>query len=247
MTVRTPELRAIERVTQGATYAHLPTTETMVARLTALLDGATDAQWSAGFEWYPAFAGIADLLAARHGVTFEEAAATLAILSPRTSVATSVLTTDAVLAAWTTQGEAAARRVSGVLPTNVARAVDWLTGDTKATDLDTGSTLSRSRKVRSFYLNTLGNEDAVTVDVWATKAVGGTMEQPSGGAYVAIAEAYRTVAARFGVTPREAQAIAWVATRTDIDATEELFVLAQWLRTAPAPVAVPEPEFVTAI
>lgn len=242
----TAETRAIRR-SRTTTFVGLPSYDDMVARLTDLIDAAPSSVWSAGLAWYPSFAAIADILAERHGVSFEAAAAALAILSPRCAVATSVFTADAVLGAYTTGGPDAALQVQGVLPANVQRTVDWLEGDRHATDQDTGTTLTRSRKVRSFFANILGDDEPVTVDVWATRAVGATVEQPEGGAYVTIAEAYREVADHFGITPREAQAIAWVATRTDIDAEAELFTISQLVRNTPRPVATTEPAFETVI
>ncbi len=205
----------------------------MVRRLVRIVDGATPEQWQDGVLWYARFKALAGQLADRNGVTCEDATAVLAILSPQCSVATSVVVSDRLLAAWSAGGAAAALRVRGVLPKNIERAVDRLSGDTRATDIDVDG-FTPSRKVRSFFADIRGDLDAVTVDTWATRAVGGTMDQPKGGAYVAVAEAYRSVARRFDIAPRDLQAVVWCAVRSDIDAGAELDALAGWLADAPA-------------
>ena len=237
MSAAAAERAAVRRVRNGKRYSGLASHRTMVRRLSAVLDGATADQWDAGMGWYARFAGLADVLAERHGVSAEDGAAVLAILSPQCSVGTSVMVADALLGAWSAGGSSAALAVRGVIGTNIVRAVAWLEGDRRATDLDVGE-FTRARKVRSFFVNILGDPDAVTVDVWATRAVGGELDQPEGGGYVAVAEAYRSVARRYGIAPREAQAVAWCAVRTDIDAAAELDALTAAVRSLPVP-AVP--------
>ena len=234
--MRELERRAAKRARERK-YAGIPSYRTMVRRLNALLASASDEQWDAGMGWYPTFAGVADILAERHSVTFDQAAGVLAILSPRTSVATSVIVADRVLGAWHESGDASARMVPGVIGENVDRAVDFLAGRRYAVDMDQGRTLTEARKVRSFYRNVTGDPDPVTVDTWALAAVGSDRDVVRGGAYVAVAEAYRTVARRHGITPRECQAVAWCAVRTDVDAAEELWTLAELLRTSPVAAA----------
>ncbi len=236
------EQAAVRRVRKGARYVGLPGHRAMVRRLVAIVEGATAEQWQDGVLWYARFEALAGQLAERNGVTCEDATAVLAILSPRCAVATSVVVADELLAAWSAGGAVAALRVRGVLPANVERAVAWLGGDRRATDIDVDG-FTPSRKVRSFFANIRGDLDAVTVDVWATRAVGGTVEQPAGGAYVAVAEAYRSVARRFDIAPRDLQAVVWCAVRSDIDAGAELDALAGWLADAPAASvpAVPAP------
>jgi len=69
--------------------------------------------------------------------------------------------------------------------------------------------------VRAFYAAIMGDENAVTVDVWAARAAEGERNDvaPKGARIVAIIDAYRTAAAILGVSPRECQAAVWVYTR----------------------------------
>ena len=235
--MRPPEARAVKRRRAGARYAGTLTHRTMVDRLRAVVDGATDDQVDAGLTWYARYRVLSATLADRHGVTTEDAAAVLSILSPQCSVATSVLVADRVMGAFRAGGPEIAMDVpsGGVLPANIATAVRWLGGDREPMAMDDGTTLSDSRKTRSFFRNIMGSEDDVTVDTWATSAAGCTLEQPRGGAYVAIAEAYRATARRYGWAPRELQAVVWCAVRVDIDAAAELDALQSWLVSAPVP------------
>ena len=205
----------------------------MVRNLTTILESATAEQWSAGLAWYARFQALAADLAERHGVTVDEAAGVLAIVSPRVTVGTSVAIADDILGAWVAGGQTAAASVGGGLGERIDAAARWLAGDARPLALDADGRLSSSRKVRSFYRNIMGDPDAVTVDVWATRAAGATIEQPSGGGYVLVAEAYRTVARRFGVSPRDVQAVVWCAVRSDIDAAEELAALRASLAATP--------------
>lgn len=213
-----------------ATFKYVPARQTMVRRLEKAYFAASQQQRAAGMAWYGRFGDVARALAGRHGVSFDDAAGVLAIVSPRVTVAASVMLADTVLAEHAT----GARRL-GVckgLNANVLAAWRWLDGDRSGLALDVDG-LTRARKVRSFYANITGDVDAVTVDVWAARAAGwrGGDRFPVGGAYVAIADAYRVAARRCGVSPRELQAVVWCVTRSDIDAGAELSAIAGWFDT----------------
>ncbi len=69
-------------------------------------------------------------------------------------------------------------------------------------------------KVRSFYANISGDQNAVTVDAWAQRIAG--YEYPNGLApnkYDHYADAYRDAARRAGESPATMQAITWIAYR----------------------------------
>lgn len=208
-------------------YRYVPTQQTMVRRLVRAYSAASHNEREAGLAWYGRFGDIARALAGRHGVSFDDAAGVLAIVSPRVTVAASVILADSVLVEWR-----GARRLGGCkgLDANIVKAWAWLDGDRSVLDLDVDG-LTRARKVRSFYANIVGDVGAVTVDVWAARAAGwrGGKKFPEGGAYVAIAGAYRASARRCGVSPRELQAVVWCVTRSDVDAGRELAAIAGWL------------------
>ena len=234
------EARALKRV-RKTRYVGLPTIRTMTDRIVARCERASADQWAAGMSWYAAFGGVADALAGRHGVTTREAIGVLAVVSPRVSVGTSVAVADEILRHWSDGSAERARWTVGrALPENVGRAVDYLQGDTAPLDLDVDGQ-SEARKVRSFARNIDGCPDSVTVDTWACKAAGvdtDRVDQPRGGAYIAVAHAYRLAAKRLGITPRECQAVAWCAERSDIDAAAELEALRVALESGDSLVAV---------
>lgn len=220
----------IERriVDRGAEYRHTPSSYAMVRRICSVVRGASPEARRAGEVWYDAVAELLDTVAEHYGIDAELVRGVFAETSPRVSVATNVWMTVAAceLAA---SGRPVVGNVKG-LRDRVRAAARVLSGDTSNLQLDPDGRLSTSRKVRSFWANLSGDTEAVTVDVWAARIAGCSHPdgQPSGGSYVAVAEAYRRAAARLGMTPREVQAVAWCAFRQDVsgqDAEEELAAL----------------------
>jgi hypothetical protein len=71
----------------------------------------------------------------------------------------------------------------------------------------------------------MGDEDSVTIDTWAVRAallspVATKSEQSKlsrVGVYEALANAYRTAAAKRGVSPSTMQAVVWVVIRNHAD------------------------------
>ena len=231
-------LSMVERriAAQDRRYKGLPSRRAMVRRVERRLDKATDEQRYAGARWYGRFGVVARLLAERNGVDLRQAAGVLAIVSPRVSVGASVWLADAILAAWSSgRPVVGAPNVKG-LGERIGASARFLDGDEGPVALDADGRLTSSRKVRSFFANTVGDVDAVTVDVWMARALGFRGDQPEGGAYVSCAEAVRTVARRRGMTPREVQATVWCVERADIDAAGELesliWALGQGMRAA---------------
>ena len=111
------------------------------------------------------------------------------------------------------------------------RGTAWLIA-TGTAPLDALGTVAPSgrivsgHKVRSFFANITGDDQAVTVDMWAyAVATGDWTRHPQTGArvpaeatmtakdYALIADAYRRAAAILGVSPRKCQAACWVAAR----------------------------------
>jgi len=88
---------------------------------------------------------------------------------------------------------------------------------------------ARGSKVASFVSNFHGRADFVTVDRWAMVGAGlaettvnskgrvtpcdAHSKAPKGVKYDRIADAYRTVAAEYGIAPRDLQAVVWCAVR----------------------------------
>lgn len=173
-------------------------TRATVDRLVAVINAATSAQRVAGVRWYPVAEIHARAIATLTGTDLGTGAAVIAELSPRCDWTTNVRAAHRVARGQATTGLA-------VLPRNLERARAVLAGGTP----------TASPKVSAFRANVAGDPDAVTVDVWAARAAG-VPEELLGrvGVYGAVAHAYRLAAARTGLTPREAQAVAWVVVRS---------------------------------
>lgn len=160
-----------------------------------------------GRDWYPAARRIVDALADWSGMAPDRLAAMVAALSPRNPWR------------WNVQDAAAfavAIMANGEMPTATTfgqnRRTAWAFGHGDA------DWKSAAPKVRSFVANIMGDTNAVTVDVWAIRvATRGTVSAVRKSQYETVAEAYRTVAAEVGMTPRDLQAVVWtMAVRTGL-------------------------------
>jgi hypothetical protein len=189
---------------------------TGVANILNVLNQATDAEYDAGRNWYREANELAWDLSTHADVG--SAAGVIAALSPRMP--------------WGRNKELAVRafadgRASGTLGNSV-RAADRILAGEDPLDVLKGD------KVRSFYLNILGDTDAVTVDRHALEVYLGKRfadkDRPAVGKrlYREVSDAYRTAASRpfaqsltyadtgFAVgdlTPRDVQAITWLVWR----------------------------------
>ena len=166
--------------------------------------GATAEDVANGRAWYPAAARMARGIARRERVPMAAVAVAIAALSPRNPWRWNIADA-AAMARWHAQGRVYARPTVTTFTSNADRAADAL---------EHGGRTWRSTapKVRSFVANILGDVDAVTVDVHATRAATfGEQDVPrTDREYQAIAAAYRTVAELVGETPRDLQAIVWL-------------------------------------
>jgi len=183
--------------------------------------------------WYPNANKYAEGLAAKHGVSTEQAVAIISAVSPRTpwprnqTIAERILTHHKDYPS-TMAAEEVAARIGGGFKANLTPAVKIARGESIHTTL-TGV------KRRSFYNNILhpGQTDSVTVDTWMMEAVvrtsrnkamtkddainflnadKGVITHGAGSGYVAIADAVRNVAAKHGLSPDEVQSAYWIMT-----------------------------------
>ena len=158
---------------------------------------ATDAQVAAGRSWYPEALKIGTDLHA-------QGPAILAVLSPSTEWGVNVQAArDVVSSGWS-------KWQSG---TNTHKAIKIIGG----ADPDD---IARGNKVRAFWRAIKGDTESVTVDRHALSVFLGY--QVSGkqagvlsrkGAYAFVEAAYHKVAKIIGISPRDLQAITWVAWR----------------------------------
>lgn len=165
---------------------------------------AGEAIREAGRDWYPSAEREARAIAALapRGIGPSRGAAIIAALSPRAQWVTNLRWAGQVAAAAAIDADCPA---VGLLP-NRAKAWRIAHGE------DPREVLG-GPKVRAFWRNLAGDPEAVTVDVWAAKAVGQDPNRLTPARYRAIAEAYRTAAHETGEDPRDIQAIVWLSYR----------------------------------
>jgi hypothetical protein len=178
-------------------------TRTVVDRIVATYNRATDTDKERGALWYGDGERLIDDLAAQTGYSREHVAAVVSHLSPRTTWQRNTWGATVML----TTGVAP----SALLAANVARAEAALKSEAP---LDTFG----GPKTRRFARNLLGDREAVTVDVWATRVALGEREDNERildrkGMYDAIEYAYQVAARRIGVDPVTVQATTWIVAR----------------------------------
>jgi hypothetical protein len=173
-------------------------------KLRQTLRKATPEDVAAGEAWYREARSTAADIAGETGCSLETAAGVIAALSPRCQWASNVKNARRVL-----QAAAAGADTSPAVNTKANRRTSW--------DIAMGADAAdrlRGPKTNAFYHNIMGDEDAVTVDVWAMRAAGlSGKTSPTRRQYADIAAAYRRVAKDFGMSPAMAQATAWIVVR----------------------------------
>lgn len=183
------------------------TLETLVRRILATFDEATVTDLEAGARWYPKAGAICASLASPSW-SIAEVAAVVSHLSPRTSWDRNIAGATAMVTRED-DGDDEARRL-GMIGENVERAI-------RCVDFEDpfDSFGPKAHKTRSFYLNILGDVEAVTIDVWAMRVAGIDDDRllKRVGAYQALEHAYRLAARRRGVDPSTMQATTWVVAR----------------------------------
>lgn len=178
----------------------LPTVETLTRRILAVFEQASASDIEAGATWYSEAQELAFNLGRNSGYGAESAAAVISHLSPRTTWTRNVAGAIALL----TFGD----RAEGVIGANFDRASE---------SLNYGDPIEsfNGPKTRRFYLNILGDTEAVTVDVWAARVAGiDDLLLSRVGVYDAVEAAYQRAARRAGVEPATIQATTWIVARS---------------------------------
>lgn len=177
----------------------------MVANLLTAYDSASAADANEGSAWYSVARNFAEALVVGTALSIEQGVGIVAALSPRVqwnvNMRAAIAIVDAALSGQP-------QPIVAGLSTNRNKA--WAIANF-GWPLD----ILGGQKVRSFYANIMGDEDAVTVDVWAARAALGDIatDRIPTGQYNAIADAYRLAADARGVSPMVMQATVWVYTR----------------------------------
>lgn len=174
----------------------------MTNRLIGLYVAASADTIFEGRAWYPHAEGVIAELSKRYGIGRPAVAGVVAALSPQTRWRSNIDAAESVLA-----GDIdAARRHCYRANIDKAQAIALQLGD----PLD----VLGGPKVRAFWANLVGSREAVTVDVWATRAAtAGRLSAPTNASYPRIARAYATAAEIVGESPRDLQAAIWLHVR----------------------------------
>lgn len=174
------------------------TTRTVTERIMRVFARATEDDILAGKGWYSEAQGVARELAEEAGMSVTAAAAVIAHLSPRCPWERNITMARELVRTGDTKG----------LRGNIGKARRAMVAD------DPWSTFGNGPKTKAFAANIIGDDHAVTVDVWAARIAGITEEQLGlVGIYEAVSHAYRLAAKRVGITPAQMQAITWVVIR----------------------------------
>ena len=177
-----------------------------LSNLQAVLDLATEADWSSGLNWYATAHAAALQLSGRYGISTVQAAGIIAALSPQNGWENNLTAAELFLQDPT-------RDVHFHDACEKARAI--LQGAQPLTAL-------RGQKVRSFYRNIAdpSRPGAVTVDRHAAAILTGlttpewnsryqkTLERRH--FYRLAAAVYRAEARRLSILPHQVQAVAWL-------------------------------------
>lgn len=179
--------------------AGLPTVETLTRRILAVFERATAADIEAGSTWYDDARSLAADLAVEHDI--EHAAAVISHLSPRTTWTRNVSGAIALMVDGV--------KFPGIIERNYQNALEAYNAPTDSI-LETFG----GPKTRRFYLNIIGDTEAVTVDVWAARVAGVDEDLLQRvGVYDAVEAAYQRAARRVGIEPATMQATTWVVAR----------------------------------
>ena len=187
----------------------------MTRRIMRWYDQATPEEIEEGISWYAMARREAIVIAARYGITYEQAAAVIAVLSPNVKWENNVQSAHRACEWYARFGALA--RIPGYCGygANVVKADRVLSGDIDAVS---------GPKVVAFFNAIMGDMSTVVVDIWAARAARskdrlkatmytGSGEMPGAIERRAMQKAYKNAAAKINVEPAHMQAIVWVVIR----------------------------------
>ena len=191
--------------------------DAMIARILHAFDNASASDALEGERWYETARVTAQALAAGTNLSVAHAAGVIAALSPRVRWETNVAAAATMIAA----AGIGAFRMPSVAGYNRNCEKAWKIANGEHPDDVLGGP-----KVRSFYANIMGDEQAVTIDVWAARVAEGESNKnaPSGNRYSNLAEAYRLAARARNVSPMVMQANVWVYVRRTFGIGDQLMI-----------------------
>src|SRR5262245_48720591 len=155
-----------------------------------------------GRRWYETANARMVTLSVESGYTLEQAVASMSVLSPRCQLEKNLEWTEIAV-------RSRGRRKVGRFPNVMMRKVRALLRDASL-----AAEWARGPKVSAFFRAILGDLDAVTLDVWALRAVGFYLKRDlRKDERRRFEDAYRNVARMLGEHPAHLQAIVWLQIR----------------------------------
>jgi hypothetical protein len=181
----------------------------MTRRIVSLYGEATAEDQAHGLAWYGRAMDAAETIAEGSSLTPNAVAGIIAALSPRCRWATNVAWAADVVAAFD-RGDTDPPKVH----TTAMRRVAWAIANGEHPEV-----ALKGPKTRRFWANIIGDEDVVTVDVWAVRAATGerSPKVPAGRWYDQVERAYVNAGRILGIAPRTVQAAVWVHVRGAAD------------------------------
>lgn len=161
----------------------------------SVLKTATFGQVEQAAKWYLDAETVAREVATNLGTTLEIGATVVSAFSPRER-----WTRNVSNAIKFSLGE----QLTGVLGNNLRMANAGLT---------LGFDALKGQKTNAFARAIAGDENAVVIDVWMLRVLGIEKKTPNQSQYKEMAKAITTVATKYGLTPRVAQALIWIIVR----------------------------------
>jgi hypothetical protein len=158
------------------------------------IEDATPGQIEEAAKWYFEAEKVANQVAENLDSSLEIGASVVSAFSPRER--------------WTSN-------VRKALQFSLGAEVVGLSNNLKMAhaSLTLGYEALRGPKTNAFARAIAGDENAVVVDVWMMRAGGFGVDSPNKTQYSEVTEAIKSVAYKFGLTPRTTQALIWIMVR----------------------------------
>lgn len=158
------------------------------------VDDATPGQIEQAAKWYFEAEKVANQVAENLNTSLEIGASVVSAFSPRER--------------WTSN-------VRKAIQFSLGEKVIGLSNNLKMAEASIvlGYEALRGPKTNAFARAIAGDENAVVVDIWMMRAGGFGIDSPNKTQYTEVTEAIKTVANKYGLTPRTTQALIWIMVR----------------------------------
>lgn len=184
--------------------------ETMVLNILGAYADATPSERTDGFSWYDDAKQFASNLSSAYGITLEQAAGVIAVLSPQMDWEANKRWAAELCFAWRADLPLPRRGLTNSL----RRAMIILNGDLSDVERSKGT-----MKVNRFYLSILGRAGYATIDRHAIRVALGdfinNVPAVSDKQYEVIERAYVEAARELKKATRHVQAVTWIVCRRE--------------------------------